>query len=829
MPHPERSGGELRFVSMLKIMADQYDIDFCILPSHVRFNIAPDTEHYVRMLKDMGITVHPLEDQTFSRLIREQVYDAGFFNLHWVGAECIPDFRKFQPGAYVIVDSIDVHFAREETQAKRGEIPYEQVNETKRKELATYRSADAVIAASRDDKEILEREGGMKHIFIVPIIVPTRPRNDYPRKPIVIFIGSYTWYPNPAAVKWFIQDIWPSVRSRVPEAEFHVIGSDPTPDILALSEVQGVTVVGFVQDTRSVFENAALSVAPMLVGGGMKGKVSESFSYGVPVVSTSIGAQGFAATHGREMMIADDAASFADSVAALLQDPGLQYRIGIAGQQLNHDLSSPEAVARVIAEMAATGKAYHPARRKLMHDLGIRVGIPMRERAYLLKKSLRKRSGQLGSVAKPFINMVRRIRRNDPEKKFLSLGKTVSRGTKGLLERINPKEQKRIFLEAPSADPQVSIIIPVYNKWSYTHRCLNSVGKFTKGIDCEVILADDHSTDTTRDAGKIVQNLRVSRNETNLGFLRNCNRAASMARGRYLVFLNNDTEVRSGWLHWMLHTLEQDPNVGIVGSKLIFPNGRMQEAGSIIFNDGSAMNYGRDDDPDKPAYNYLKEVDYCTGASICIRKELWQRAGGFDDRYAPAYYEDPDLSMTVRKLGYKCIYQPLSVVTHFEGISHGTDLNQGIKKKQAENMSVFHAKWQAELEAGHHDPQDSLFRARERSRGRKVVLYIFPMTSGHEMMEHLEGRRVQGAVVKMTFKTPDPGDTFARDLQQKGIELIPGPADRLAFEGWLKENASECDEVYIAEKHILERYADMFRPGTTFLMNGMSNTTELQS
>lgn len=831
MPHPERSGGELRFVSMLRIMVSYYEIDFCILPSTVQWNIGPDTEPYVRMLADLGIRVHPLEKETFARLIREHVFDAGFFNLHWVGYECISEFRKFQPGAFVIVDSIDVHFAREETQAKRGEIPYEKVLETKAREMAAYRSADSVIAASRDDKQILEREGGIRHIPIVPNIVPTRERTATPRKPIVIFIGSYTWYPNPAAVKWFIQDIWPSVRERVPEAEFQVIGSDPTPDILALSDVEGVNVVGFVQDTRQSFENAAVSVAPMLVGGGMKGKVSESFSYGVPVVATPIGAQGFSATHGNEMMIAEDAASFADAVVALLLDHDLQYRVGMAGQRLNFALSSPEAVSKVIEEMVMTGRAYSAARRNPLVDLRIRVGIPLRERGYLWKRSMAKKARKALNGRKVIYKKLRSIGKRSVRRSAAilgaskgfslrqqaslwkrTLGKKISRRSASLMARLSPPERKRVVLPVPTAAPQVSIIIPVHNKWSYTHKCLHSLVRHAQGIDYEVILADDRSSDETRMAEKVVSNLRVSRNPTNLGFLLNCNRAATQAKGRYLVFLNNDTEVRAGWLHWLLHTMEQDPMVGLVGSKLVFPSGRMQEAGSVLFRDGSAMNFGREDDPGKPAYNYIKEVDYCTGASICIRRELWERIGGFDERYAPAYYEDPDLCMSVRKLGYKCVYQPLSVVTHFEGISHGTDISQGIKRKQAENQSVFHAKWKRELEEGHYDRSDDLFRARERSKGRQVVVYVISGDLVPDVLDHIEAVRSQGAVVKLSCAHERLGHAFVRDLQQKGIEFIPAIGDVQAFEGWLDAYGKECDIAYFVEKQDLDAYSDRFRP-----------------
>ena len=143
-------------------------------------------------------------------------------------------------------------------------------------------------------------------------------------------------------------------------------------------------------------------------------------------------------------------------------------------------------------------------------------------------------------------------------------------------------------------------------------------------IPYEVIVADDASTDATRDIIGRIPGIIYLRTETNAGFIASCNRGAEAARGTYLVFLNNDTIVRPGWLNALLETFQFEPRAGLVGSKLVFPDGRLQEAGGIIWRDATGWNRGKFDDPGKPEYNYLREVDYCSAASVMIPKALFE-------------------------------------------------------------------------------------------------------------------------------------------------------------------------------------------------------------
>ncbi len=383
---------------------------------------------------------------------------------------------------------------------------------------------------------------------------------------------------------------------------------------------------------------------------------------------------------------------------------------------------------------------------------------------------------------------------------------------------------KLIFPALGDAQPMVSIIIPVYNQIHYTYACLESILEFTKDVTYEVIIADDVSTDATKDLGLYSENLVISRNSENQGFLRNCNQAAAKAKGRYLMFLNNDTKVTEGWLSSLVTLITSDPSIGMVGSKLVYPDGRLQEAGGIIWSDGSGWNYGRLDDPDKAEYNYVKDVDYISGAAILLSNELWKQIGGFDERFAPAYCEDSDLAFEVRKAGYRVVYQPLSTVIHFEGISNGTDVEgTGLKRYQVENSKKLKEKWKDEFKkqcvnTGSPNP----FRARERSVGKPVILVIdhyvptYDRDAGSKTtFQYLKMFLKKGYVIKFLGDNFGKEEPYATTLMQMGIEVLYGPDYQTRIWDWLKENGDEINYIYLNRPHIASKYIDYIKNNTS--------------
>jgi GT2 family glycosyltransferase/ubiquinone/menaquinone biosynthesis C-methylase UbiE/predicted nucleic acid-binding Zn-ribbon protein len=387
-------------------------------------------------------------------------------------------------------------------------------------------------------------------------------------------------------------------------------------------------------------------------------------------------------------------------------------------------------------------------------------------------------------------------------------------GTKIELIESNPGE-KIIFPQFQ--EPIVSIIIPVYNQWHYTFACLKSILLNTKDVPYEVIVADDMSSDETVRITEFVENVIVVRDGTNRGFLLNCNNAATYSKGKYLFFLNNDTNVQADWLKPLVDLIENDDKIGIVGSKLVYPDGRMQEAGGIIWDDASGWNYGRLDDPDKPDYNYVKEVDYISGAAILIRTELWKQLGGFDTRYVPAYYEDTDLAFAVRNAGYKVVLQPKSVVIHFEGISHGINENQGTKSYQLVNKEKFKTKWQDMLKEQFPNGKH-VFWARDRSSKKKTIVVVdhyvphYDKDAGSRCTFHY-----LKLFAEMGMHVIFIGDNFYRHepytstLQQLGIEVLYGNWYYHNIQEWIKNNGNYFDYVYLNRPHISIKYIDAFR------------------
>ena len=350
---------------------------------------------------------------------------------------------------------------------------------------------------------------------------------------------------------------------------------------------------------------------------------------------------------------------------------------------------------------------------------------------------------------------------------------------------LRPRQEK-------AQQAKVSIVIPLFNKLELTHQCLKAILQNTRYANYEIIFVDNGSTDETPGYLRKLKlpNVKLVLNEQNLGFVKGCNKGAELADGEFILFLNNDTRVQPGWLEALVKTMQERPDCGVVGSKLIYPDGKLQEAGGIIFSDGLGWNYGRGMNPNDPRFNFVREVDYVSGAALMIRKSLWRKIGGFDERFSPAYYEDTDLCFSVRQHGFKVLYQPRSVVVHFEGQTAGTNLNAGFKKFQQINHQKFKQKWQKQLQAQYkNDPQNVPFASQRNVRARIFIsdpfLPMWDRASGSlRLFNYIKILKEQGNHITFLARLGSTDQKYRETLQQMGVEVYENDENALKFAGY---------------------------------------------
>lgn len=353
---------------------------------------------------------------------------------------------------------------------------------------------------------------------------------------------------------------------------------------------------------------------------------------------------------------------------------------------------------------------------------------------------------------------------------------------------------KKIVLKIPLFDePKVSIIILNYN-------CISSILRAKPIIPYEIIIGNRMSKRKNRGIKKNFMNF---------------NRALKLTKGKYIILLNNVKKVHKDWLLFLIKLIESDNEIGMIGSKLINLNGKLEEAGGIVWKEGEYSNYGSGENPNLPQYNYVKEVDFISFNSIILRKSIWEIIGGSDEKYSSIYYQDIDFSFKMRKYGYKVMYQPRSVVEIYEGILNEDKISKRIKNYKFKNKIKFIKKWRDELT--NQEKETNIFLARDRRYNNRILVidrFIpkFDKDSGSRCsflyLKLFNEIGLQVSFLADDFKKYEPYTTI---LQQKGIEVLYGDWYEHNFEKWLKQNLKHFNYVYLQRPEITYKYLDLIK------------------
>jgi GT2 family glycosyltransferase len=389
-------------------------------------------------------------------------------------------------------------------------------------------------------------------------------------------------------------------------------------------------------------------------------------------------------------------------------------------------------------------------------------------------------------------------------------------------ERLNVDQIRKLaFTFSKVQKPLVSIVIPVYNKLEYTVNCLLSLQKnISNKITYEIIIVNDNSKDETSEIFGKVEGIKLINNAENIGFILSCMKGADQSTGHYICFLNNDTEVLAGWLETLVGTFKEYPKAGLVGSMLIYPNNQLQEAGGVIWSDATGWNYGRLKNFIDPKYNFVRPVDYCSGASIIISKEDFYNAGGFEKDFVPAYYEDTDLCFSVRhKLNKQVLYQPESKLLHHEGISAGTSTSSGMKRFQNINAEKFRVKWQKELQTHFASGSKNAAQAPTRFCGEKTIIIVdtgvplFDKDSGSYRMYHII--KILKQLNYHVIFVPDndePTQPYTQKFQQMGVEVLYYTSDfKVSLINQIRELLNSIDIAWVCRPDHASKYFPVFR------------------
>lgn len=587
LPDFDRSSGGKRATRYLALLAEEMDIFV--------YTLGKQEPKYLAKLTALGIRVLPI--MNYEQLKQEIPAFKAIICATYMAFSEVTILAEQYPNAQLIVDTVDVHWVREARSIGLiAGYTKEKVGENKVREVTVYEQADSIWAVTEVDRNAILAEIPTAKIAIISNVheplVETYVDNG---QQTLLFIGNYKHEPNISAAQTLALTIFPKVKAACKTAELIIAGAHAPKLITDLGKLPSVTFKGFIEETAlaTLYQNAFLSVSPLLAGAGIKGKICEAIAYNTPVVTTPIGNEGINLVHERDGLIGAQE-TLADYI--------------IKGLKREYDL------------VAMTDYA----RQKL-------AGL------------------------------------------------------------VGPKAVKENLLDV--FFPTVTICIVTWNGLDLLKKCLASIDLHTQYPNYKIVVYSNACTDGTVDYLKI---LATTNNKiipvfaaTNEVFVKPNNKMMRLFPKNEVVLLNNDTEVTANWLLELHRAAYASKNIGIAGSKVLYPDGRLQEYGAELYAHGAGQNIGKGENPNAALYQVPKLAGYVSGCAIYIKRSTIDQIGVFDEQFHPCYYEDSDYCYTAAEQGLQTVVTPYSVIYHKEGATAGQDTNTGFKRYQAINRNKF--------------------------------------------------------------------------------------------------------------------------------------------
>ncbi len=601
LPMYDRAAGEKRWFHTLKILTRHFDVTF------LARNGAGQLK-YINDLEKMGITVFHTDQSRlepmgcsekgplridFPLLLKSNDFKAVIVGFYHMAHQYYRDIREHSPRSVLIVDSYDLCWIRQRRKAdltgEAGDI-WEAL-EVKRREIAMYGKTDMVLTVTEEDRLRLLQELPGLSVGISTDIHPLTGECREGRGRDLVFVGNYKHDPNEDAVLHFAREIFPLIRDAIPGIRLYVVGNSPTPPVEALA-CDDIIVTGFVPEVTPYLLESRVFVVPLRYGAGLKGKIGEALAAGIPIVTTSIGAEGMNLLHRKNAMIGDTPEDFARCVVEAYTDDALWDTLSSEGKRLADESYSVRAVEKHWLEII---------------DF-IRDGRKTREK---------------------------------PDRGAGTAGKRAGSPGRGFKRTTAP----------PEIVPDVGIVIPVFNNLDLTRTCWTSVRKST-GIPHQVVIVDNASTeDVAYEADQ--NNLEVIRNETNRGFAYACNQGIMHTHGDFVVILNNDTIVTPGWLERLMWHMGDDPDMGILGVTTNYAGSEQQIPATY---ETERQLYDFSEEIYRKNRHRRKETGKVVAVCVVLRRKMLRDVGLFDTRFGLGNFEDDDICLRARLAGYKVAF-----------------------------------------------------------------------------------------------------------------------------------------------------------------------------